>query len=95
MKRVRINAGKVGLVFKNGDYKRVISQGTYWLGINQVVLVYDLTKQFFASVAVELLLQDETLKAMLNVVEVKDNEIVLVYENGIFKKSHIFLSSFS
>lgn len=85
MKRVRINAGKVGLVFKNGDYKRVITQGTHWLGISRVVLMFDLTKQFFAPVAIELLLQDETLKEMLNVVEVKDNEIVLVYENGIFK----------
>lgn len=85
MKRVRINAGKVGLVFKRGDYKRVITKGVYWLGFNQSVQIYDLTKQFFASIAIEILLQDKTLEAMLNIVEVKDNEIVLVYENGLFK----------
>lgn len=84
MKRVRINVGKVGLVFKRGDYKRVISQGTNWLGFNQDVMIYDLSKQFFAPIAIEILLQDKTLEAMINVVEVKDNEIVLVYKNDIF-----------
>jgi len=85
MKRVRINAGKVGLVFRKGDYKRVITKGTYWLGLNESVIIYDLTKQFIASIAIEILLQDKTLEAMLLTVEVKDNEIVLAYENGIFK----------
>ena len=28
MRRVRIHAGQVGLVMRNGDYNRVISQGT-------------------------------------------------------------------
>ena len=39
MKRVRINAGKVGLVFRKGDYQRVITQGTHWLFLNQIVLI--------------------------------------------------------
>jgi len=85
MKRVRINAGKVGLVFKNGDYVRTITKDTYWLGFNQHVFVYDLAKQFAPPIAIELLLQDKTLEAMLTIVEVKDNEIVLQYENEIFK----------
>lgn len=85
MKRVRINAGKVGLIFKKGDYVRVITKGLYWLGFNQNIIIYDLTKQFVAPIAIEILLQDKTLEAMLHVIEVKDNEIVLVYEKGIFK----------
>lgn len=85
MKRVRMNAGKVGLVFKKGDYQRVITQGIHWIGFNECVRNYDLTKPFAAPIALELLLQDKTLEAMLHVIEVKDNEIVLVYENGNFK----------
>ncbi|MDY8134632.1 slipin family protein [Aquimarina sp. 2201CG5-10] len=85
MKRVRINAGKVGLVFKKGDYNRVITQGTHWLALNERVTQYDLTKPFGAPIALEILLQDKKLEAMLHVIEVKDNEIVLVYENGNFK----------
>ena len=85
MKRVRINAGKVGLVFKNGDYLRVITNGIHWLGFNTQVLSYDLSITFLTPIALELLLKDETLEAMLDVVEVKDGELVLVYEKGIFK----------
>ncbi len=86
MKRVRINSGKVGLVFKNGDYQKVITQGTHWLfGFNLRVLVYDLANSFVAPIALELLLQDKTLEAMLDIVEVKDTELVLVFENKNLK----------
>ncbi|MGG8496410.1 slipin family protein [Tenacibaculum sp. TC6] len=86
MKRVRINQGNVGLVFKNGDYVKVITQGAYWLGFNQEVKIYDVTKDFYTSIALEILLVDEVLAAMLEVVEVKDAELALVYENGNFKR---------
>lgn len=85
MKRVRINSGKVGLVFKRGDYHRVITSGMHWLGLQETVIQYDLTKPFAAPIALDLLLQDETLAELLHVIEVKDSEIVLVYENGNFK----------
>jgi len=85
MKRLRINAGKVGLVFRKGDYNRVITQGIHWLGFNERAMQYDLSKPFATPIALELLLQDKALEDMLHVIEVKDNEIVLVYENGNFK----------
>ena len=85
MKRIRINTGMVGLVFKNGDYQKVITQGTYWLYLNQKVTIYDLTKAFNASVAIEILLKDRVLAEMLETVDVKDNELVLIYENSNFK----------
>jgi regulator of protease activity HflC (stomatin/prohibitin superfamily) len=86
MKRVRINAGKVGLVFKNGDYQKVITQGSYWLFLNQNVIVYNLALEFNATVAIEILLKDATLARMLAIVDVKDNEFVMVYENDNFTK---------
>ncbi|MCB0372287.1 MAG: slipin family protein [Muricauda sp.] len=86
MKRVRINAGKVGLVFKKGDYKRVIDHGTYWLWFNRKIVQYDLTRPFAAPIAAEILLKDKRLEAMLHVVEVKDNELAVVVENGNFKQ---------
>jgi len=85
MKRIRINAGKVGLVFKKGDYQKVITKGKHWIGFGLNVLVFDLTSAFNAPIALEILLQDKTLAALLNVIEVKDNELVLVYENKNFK----------
>jgi hypothetical protein len=85
MKRVRINAGKVGLVFRRGDYVKVITEGTHWLSFNKDVMVYNMAQIFNTPVTLELLLQDKVLESMLDIVEVKDNEIVLVYENGNFK----------
>jgi len=84
MKRIRINTGKIGLVFKNGDYKRVVTAGAYWF-MNEFVYEYDMTKPFHSAIDLNILLRDEQLANMLIVVEVKDNEIVLQYENGNFK----------
>ena len=86
MKRVRINAGNVGLVFKRGDYQNVITQGTHWVGFKNMVTIFDLTKEFIAPIALEILLKDQGLEEMLHVIEVKDAELALVSENGKLKK---------
>ncbi|NMH88954.1 slipin family protein [Flavivirga algicola] len=85
MKRTRIHAGIVGLVFKNGDYQRVITQGRHWVKFSERVSTYALNTPFHAPIALEVLLKDKALAAMLTVIEVKDNEIVLAYENNNFK----------
>ena len=46
MKRIRINKGTIGLVFRKGDYKRILTEGIHWLGINEKVTVYNLAKPF-------------------------------------------------
>lgn len=84
MKKVNINAYQVGLVFKNGEYQRILKEGKYWLW-NETVTVYELTKPFIAPIELNILLQDIELAEMLNVVEVSDNEIALQYENGLLK----------
>lgn len=85
MQRIRINTGKIGLVFKNGNYNKVITAGAYWFWPNEAVFEYDMTKPFHPDIALSILLRDERLADMLSVVEVRDNEIVLLYENGNFK----------
>ena len=85
MKRIRINAGKIGLVFRKGDYKRVITEGIHWIKPLETVLKYDLSKPFYPSIELNLLLRDEKLVEHLTVVEVGDNEIAIQYENSNFK----------
>jgi len=85
MKRVIVNAYQVGLVFKKNEYKRMLKEGNYWLW-NEDAVVYDITKQFHAPVELNILLQDEALRNALIVVDVKDNEIALQYENGLLKQ---------
>lgn len=86
MKNVKVNAWQIGLVFKNGEYKRMLVAGSYWFWGREQVYVYDITKQFVPPVELNILLQDERLADILQVVEVKDNEIVLQYENGLLKQ---------
>ncbi len=86
MKKVKVNAYQAGLVFKNGEYQRLLMAGTYWFWKNEVVKLYDITKPFVAPIELNILLQDKALADILHVVEVKDNEIVLHYENGLLKQ---------
>lgn len=82
MKRIKINAYQVGLVFKNKAYDHVLLTGTYWFWRNETVIVYDITKPFIAPVDLDILLQDKMLADVLHVVDVKDDEIAVSFENG-------------
>ncbi len=86
MKKVRINTGTIGLIFKKGEYKKVLTQGVHWIGFGEKVMKYELTKTFFAPITLEILLQDTALASLLHVIDVKDSELVVVTENGNFKQ---------
>ena len=83
---VKVNAYQVGLVFKNGEYKKLLMAGTYWFWQNEKVYLYDIIKPFVAPIELNILLQDNALAEILHVVDVKDNEMVLQYENGLLKQ---------
>ena len=85
MKRVRINKGKIGLVYKNKDYKKTIEEGSNWIGFFEKVMEYDLTKPFIPITALDILLKDEELRKQLVIIEVADNEIAILYEKGNFQ----------
>jgi regulator of protease activity HflC (stomatin/prohibitin superfamily) len=86
MKRVNVNAYEVALLFKRGVYQRMLREGSYWLWPWEKVMLYDVTKQFVAPVELNILLQDEAFANELQVIEVKDNEIVLVYVNDLLSQ---------
>ena len=85
MKNVKVNAYQIGLVFKRGVYRRLLKEGNYWFW-NKRVIVYEQVGAFSAPIELNILLKDEQLANELHVVEVKDNEIVLQYENGLLKQ---------
>lgn len=83
--RTIINKGTAGLVFKNGEFTRFLEAGKYWTFYKEKVIVFHKNQPFNTSFELNLLLQNEALKAALDIIEVADNEIVLRYENGNFK----------
>lgn len=84
MKRVKINAWKKGLVFKNDNLIKLLNEGVYWLWPSEVVFESDMTKRFDAPVNLNILLKNEDFVNATSIVEVKNNEIVLQYENNLF-----------
>jgi hypothetical protein len=86
MKRVRVNAYQKALILKRGVYQRMLGEGVYWLWPNEQVLLYEMALPFTAPTELNILLQDAALTDALHVIEVRDNEIVLRYENGLLKQ---------
>lgn len=85
MKRIIVNAYQAALVFKNGVYKRMLTEGKYWLWLDETAVLYELNRPFIPFVELNVLLKDAVLADALHVVDVKDNEIALQYENGLLK----------
>lgn len=86
IKNVQIKAYETGLVFKNGNLIEILREGNFWMFGNKSVEIYDMKSLFKSNTDLNLLLKNESLKSLLEVVEVKDGEIVPMYENGIFKE---------
>jgi regulator of protease activity HflC (stomatin/prohibitin superfamily) len=86
MKRITVNPYQRALLFKNGAYIRMLKEGKYWLWSNEKLELYEMTYPFWPSVELNILLKDEQLAAELHVVEVKDHEVALKYENGLLKE---------
>jgi regulator of protease activity HflC (stomatin/prohibitin superfamily) len=86
MQKVKVNTNQIGLVLKNGAFKRLLSEGSYWLWNNEDVFVYDKGTQFIAPIELNLLLQHSEITDALEVVEVNDNEIYVQYEDRRFNR---------
>ena len=86
MKQVKINAYEIALVFKSGVYQKMLTEGSHWLWFSEVAKIYDVTQQFNAPTALNILLQDEALANALQIIEVSDNEIALQYQDGLLKQ---------
>jgi regulator of protease activity HflC (stomatin/prohibitin superfamily) len=86
IKRIKIEAYQVGLVFENGKLSNILEEGLHWIFGNKNVLLYDMTAAFNAPFELNILLENNVLASMLRIVEVADNEIVLQFVNGNFKE---------
>ncbi|MFY0483028.1 slipin family protein [Flavobacterium sp. PLA-1-15] len=86
IKKVRINAYQVGLVFENKKLVNVLEEGSFWILGNKDVMVFERKQSFVAPIELNIMLQNEALASLLEVVEVADNEIALYFVNGIFKE---------
>ena len=86
MKKIIINTNNVGIIFKNGMVKKVMTAGQYWISIFDQVEVFSMSNPFYSTIEMNILLQNDELKYLLQVIEVKDNSIAMLFINGLFKQ---------
>lgn len=84
MKRVRINRQKVGLVYRKGDFHRVLLAGNHWLSFNDKVMLYDQLQIYTVLSDMEIVLHDEQFSKNIEQISIKENEVALVYARGNF-----------
>ena len=84
--RIKIEAYQVALVFENRKLANVLEAGKHWIFGDKKVTIHEMNNSFVAPYELNLLLENEHLSAMLEIVEIADNEIVLLTTNGNFKE---------
>lgn len=85
MKRINVKAFEKALVFKNGKLEKVLSEGNHWIGFGRKIQYADVTELFYFKGEIDHLLQNENFADMVDIIIVKDSEIMLQYKNGIFQ----------
>ncbi|HEY9176727.1 MAG TPA: slipin family protein [Flavipsychrobacter sp.] len=86
MQTVKVKAYYKGLMYKNGRYVKMLNEGKYWVWGNTEIVPYDETKIYVAPADINVLMQDTALSAATTLVEVRDNERGIVFENGLYKQ---------
>ncbi len=85
-KKFTVKTGTIGLVYKNGIFKRALTEGQYWLKSQETVSEYLFSGQFMPNVDINILLKDKMIAGLIEQVSVPDMHIALYYENNNFKR---------
>ena len=80
MKKIRINVGRVGVINRNGDYKKVLTAGVYWVGFTNSVLTFKMDEIYVINTSLNIMLNDEKFRNLVEIIEIKDSEIALIYK---------------
>jgi hypothetical protein len=84
IKNVVVNKYQKALVFNTrGEFETLLSAGSYWLFGKKTVFVCETDQEFKSPIDLNILLKDNAFAEAVECVDVKDNEIVLKFTQGI------------
>ncbi|MGB3463788.1 MAG: slipin family protein [Cyclobacteriaceae bacterium] len=86
MKRVRIKEGEIGLIFREDNFRKLITKGAYWISSSDIVDIYERTGQFNPDADLRKLSKQPVLHEWLTFVEVAADEMTLLFEYGSFSR---------
>ena len=78
MKKLAINNQEIGLTIKNNEVKNIYTKGNYWILFNKNIEKFDIN-EIIDSKFHSMILENETLKEMVDFIEVLHNEVLIVY----------------
>ena len=80
---VRINEGRVGLVYRKGDFLKVLTAGKHRVRLSDEVRLFDRSQALVpAGQELTILLENESLADDLIIQEVPDQHLMLMYTDG-------------
>lgn len=86
MIRIRIRSHELGLLFRNGDFDRVLEPGAYFMPLRkflgQRVEVYDKLDMRFVHDLLDEILTEKDLRDQLLIVDVVDDQCALLWKDG-------------
>ncbi|MCH2199573.1 MAG: slipin family protein [Flavobacteriales bacterium] len=89
MKRVKIYAGYVGMVFRDGELVRVLPKGSHWIKMNELCKRRSLRDAITPhEFDLDLLMQNKDFAMQVDAYQIMDDELGLEFENGILHCIH-------
>ncbi|MGU9937195.1 slipin family protein [Empedobacter brevis] len=81
MKKLAINNQEIGIYIKNNEIEKVYTKGNYWILFNKNIEKLNINEiideKYYA-----MILENETLKSMVDFIEVLHNEVLIIYKNN-------------
>lgn len=98
MKLIRLYPHQLGLVFKDQHYIGLLTEGWHLLGFGQRVIRYNRAEHLHLPCNLSILLADRHFREQVHTVEVREQELCLVYKDGLFNQllkpgRHVFWKS--
>lgn len=81
MKKLAINNQEIGIYIKNNEIEKVYSKGNYWILFNKNVEKLNIN-EIINEKYHAMFLENDTLKSMIDFIEVLHNEVLIVYKNN-------------
>ena len=88
MKKLAINNQEVGVSIKNNEVNKIYTKGNYWIFFNKQTTIFNVN-EIIDEKCHSIILENETLKSMVEFIEVLHNEVLIVYKNNQFHQSFV------
>ncbi len=86
MRRITVNANQKALVTKNERLIYVLDEGKHWIGFGCNVSFHAITQPIQVNQDWDLLLEHDALRDAMEIVEIKEDEIVLEYKSNLYNR---------